>query len=477
VIGPIVGGSHGWAFGAASRDLSSLGYVEEEYFLEGEATQFALAHDSAYSHDGRWDVVVREDEPSPFRTRFLVRRPIDPARFSGNVVVHWNNVSLGLEFLGRMSEEMYASGSAWVGASVQKVGLDGFPGAEGLGLRGWDPERYGTLSILDDDASFDIFTQIAAAFGPDRAGASAAVAAVGGAGASVAADVDPKGGLAVTRLLAMGESQSASRLATYYNAIQPVSQRFDGFLITVFGGGGTRVEAAGPGPSLEAIPPELRPFMNIMPFGSHSLRADLPTPTLVLNSETEAPWYLTARQPDTATFRFWEMAGTAHLSDGVGEETEAALAREFGEAPSIPLIEPLEGPPNSLSYEPVVDAALHHMWSWVAGGEPPPVQDRLDFAGEPPELVRDEYGNATGGIRLPDLAVPTARHRGASAGEAPDLAGSSVPFSVEILRKLYSSHADYTARYNHAVEDGLARGFLLEADATRLREQAAAPVP
>jgi Alpha/beta hydrolase domain len=385
-----------------------------------------------------------------------------------------------------MSEEIFASGSAWVGASVQTVGLDGFPGGEGLGLRGWDPERYGSLSILHDDASFDIFTQIAQAVGPDRPGASGAGTSVaagsagsaGSAGAAGSAGVDPMGGLPVTRLLAMGESQSASRLGTYYNAIQPVSQCFDGFLITVFGGGGTRVEAAGPGPSLEAIPPELRPFMNIMPFGSSRLRDDLPTPALVLNSETEAPWYRAVRQPDTATFRFWEIAGAAHLSDGVGEETEGAWSRDLGAVPPIPLLDPLEGPPNSLSYEPVVDAALHHLWPWMAGGDPPPIQDRLVFAGDPPELARDEHGNVLGGIRLPDLAAPTASHRGASAGEAPDLVGSSVPFTSQTLGELYPTHADYMTRYDHAVDEGLARGFLLEADATRLRERAAtAPVP
>ena len=171
VTGPITGGAHGWPFAAAGPGRLPEGYVEEEYFLEGDATQYALAPGGEYAHDGRWDVAERE--PSRFRTRFVVRRPIDPSRFSGTVVVHWNNVSLGFEYLGRLSDaesEVIASGSAWVGATVQKVGLDGLPGAEARGLLGWDRERYGTLSILDDDASFDIFTQIADAVGPDRAG-------------------------------------------------------------------------------------------------------------------------------------------------------------------------------------------------------------------------------------------------------------------------------------------------------------------
>lgn len=473
VTGPILGGSHGWPFAAASGDRPPEGYVEEEYFIEGDAVQYAMAPGGEYSRDGRWDVVERE--PSRFRTRFVVRRPIDPARFSGTVVVNWNNVSLGFEFPGRLRDELsevVASGSAWVGASVQKVGLDGLPDAEARGLIGWDRERYGTLSILHDDASFDIFTQIADAIGPDRASADAG-----------ADTVDPMGGLVVERLLAAGESQSACRLATYYNAIQPVTQRFDGFLLIVYAGCGTRIEAAGPGPALDSIPEELRSVINILPFGSHRLRPDLATPALVLNSETEVLWYLPVRQPDTSTHRLWEVAGTAHLDGGFGEGMEAEWQRDFGEVVSMPLIEAVAGPPNTLSYDPAVNAALRHLWSWMKDGVPPPEQARVELAaksasGGQPELLRDELGNAIGGIRLPDFAVPTATHVGASVGPVPDLAGTSTPFTPERLRALYPDHAAYVERYNRAVDEGLAKGFLLEEDAQRLRERAAAaPVP
>jgi Alpha/beta hydrolase domain len=472
--GPIAGGSHGWSFAAAGRDRLPEGYVEEEYFLEGDAAQYALAPGGEYGHDGRWDVVERE--PSRFRTRFLVRRPVDPARFSGTVVLNWNNVSLGFEYVGRLSDpesEVIAAGNAWVGACVQKVGLDGLPGAEGRGLVGWDKERYGTLSILDDDASFDIFTQIADAVGPDRASVSA------GAGSTV----DPMGGLVVERLLAVGESQSACRLATYYNAIQPVTERFDGFMLIVYAGGGTRVEAAGPGPTLEAIPEELRSVINVLPFGSHLLRTDQAAPVVVLNSETEVLWYQPARQADTSTHRLWEVAGTAHLDGGFGEGIEGEWQRDFGEVISMPLIEAVAGPPNTLSYDPAANAALRHLWSWMRDGVSPPEQDRVELVAEElvggkVEIVRDDLGNALGGIRLPDFAVPTGTHVGESIGAAPDLAGSSTPFTQERLRHLYPDHTAYVERYNGAVEEGLSKGFLLEEDARRLRARAAAaPIP
>jgi Alpha/beta hydrolase domain len=450
--------------GASLRDLAALGYVEEEYFLTGSAAQFAMAPDATYGPDGRWDVVTRE--PTPFRTRFLVRRPVDPARFNGTVVVHWNNVSLGLDFLGRMSTEIFTAGSAWVGATVQKIAIEGFPTMEHRGLVGWDAERYGDLSILDDDASFDIFTQIGRAVGPDRLGA----------GSEGVAGVDPMGGLPVTQLLAIGESQSANRLGTYYNAIQPLSKVFNGFLVIVYSGGGTRVEAKGPGPSLEAIPAEFRDIINVLPFGWNGIRTDLDVPLIVLNSETEATWYRPVRQPDTATYRLWEVAGAAHQSGGPGRETEDIWVRDLGE--NLGMLEPLEGSANALTFEPVANAALRHLTAWVADGTIPPAQERLSFTEEPAKIARDEYGNALGGIRLPDFAVPTASYRGAPRGDEPDLAGSMTPFSPETLLDLYPDHAAYVQKYDRAIDEAIERGFLLEGDAEILRARAAdASVP
>ena len=97
---------------------------------------------------GRWSV---EPVARPYKTRLVVVRPVDPTAFDGTVIVLWNNVSAGYEnFGGGDTPEVFERGSAYVAASVQRVGVHGQPDNP-QGLRDWDPERYGTLSIPSDD--------------------------------------------------------------------------------------------------------------------------------------------------------------------------------------------------------------------------------------------------------------------------------------------------------------------------------------
>ena len=128
---------------ASPLDLDALGYVEHEYFFAGDAVSYALT--SERSFDGRWD--VEEAGSAPFASRLLVRRPIGPDRFSGVVLLEWLNVSGGVDGdpdWGYLSEEIIREGHAWVGVSVQVVGVmggtDSVAGLSG-GLVSVDPSR------------------------------------------------------------------------------------------------------------------------------------------------------------------------------------------------------------------------------------------------------------------------------------------------------------------------------------------------
>ena len=87
VIGPVQATSTSYPFNAAGRsevpqDLSTYGYVEEEYFISGNA--------NVYDYDAGGNVIVKTPDV-PYTTRILIRRPGNKSKFSGNVVVELNN--------------------------------------------------------------------------------------------------------------------------------------------------------------------------------------------------------------------------------------------------------------------------------------------------------------------------------------------------------------------------------------------------
>jgi hypothetical protein len=427
VTGPIGGRSRPWG-APAEEVLEANGYVVEEYRLEGETVGYRTLEGSKLGPDGRWPVEVAGQ--APYRTRILVVRPLDAARFNGTVLLNWQNVSAGLEMGSPAGDELYR-GFAWVGVSAQEVGLYGFPlgmdrGGSGGSSRGrplvdQDPERYGELHHPGDPGAYEMFTQAARAVGPARSGA-----------------LDPMGGLAVRRVVATGASQSAMRLVCYFNAVHPLDRVVDGFLLSVWEGRAPRPEE---GPVAMGV--------------RTRLRDDLATPVLVVNSEFEVPQLATVEAADTPTIRIWEVAGTPHAPRPPGRPNERGWE------------------PNSLSYGRVHESALRWMHGWLADGVAPPSQPRVEVvAGPAPKVRRDEWGNAVGGIRLPEMAAPVREHRGMAIGAGwPPLFGASRPFSAEVVRRLYPTRQAYLDRWNEAVDALVGSGAVRPDDADLLHRR------
>jgi hypothetical protein len=427
VTGRITGARAPW--GAPDVDLAARGYVLDEFALEGTARAFHLLDEP--TPDGRWSVA--EYARAPFRTRMLVLRPERAGDFNGTVVVGWQNVSAGYESSAPTGGEVY-EGYAWVGVSAQEVGLYGFPAGmermasrRALPLLEHDPERYGELHHPGDQAAFDVFTEAGRVLGPDRG--------LDGA-------VDPLGGLPVERLIATGGSQSAMRLATYLNALHPTERVHDGFLLSVW-------EARAP-----------RPEEGVLPMGVRtSIRTDTPTPVVIVNSEFESPQLAQVPCVDTEWLRVWEVAGTPH-GNARSRLDEADRRGRVA---------------NRLRYAPVHDAALRALHHWLADGVPAPHQPRIEIDPGPPlRIATDDDGNARGGIRLPEMEVPTATYRGAAmATGRPPLFGAATPFTDAVLRARYSSRAEYEQRWNSAVDALVTSGALRPEDAPAMRARVA----
>ena len=193
-------------------DLAAVGFMQEEFFLAGTATSFRNLNELGV--DGRWE--AEPAETANYRTRVVVYRPVKQEDFSGTVIIEWMNVSEGFDIpygWALSHVEALRAGDAWVEVTAQRVGIEGEEGALfPFYLRAADPERYASLEHPGDSFSYDMFTQV--------------TAVVKGA-----EENSVVGGFPVDVVVAVGESQAASRLLTYVNAIQPLYQACDAFLL------------------------------------------------------------------------------------------------------------------------------------------------------------------------------------------------------------------------------------------------------
>jgi Alpha/beta hydrolase domain len=436
VIGPITGGEHGRPFTSSPLPLKPAGYVQQEFFLRGTATGYLPA--GRWGSDGRWP--VKPAETAPYETRILVRRPANPAKFNGTVVVEWLNVSFQADvdpdFL-YQSQQLLRDGYAWVGVSAQQLGVQG-----PLGLKNWDPKRYHVLHHPGDTFSYSIFSQ-------------AAESLLNPLGAH------PLGSLRPRVLLADGESQSAFRMVTYANAIQPLDHLFSGFLIHSRGAAGAPIsQAPQPAPPMPSVA---------------RIRTDLGVPTLTVETETDIVpsglGYLPATQPDTQQFRLWEVPGTSHV-----DQTELGLASTevLRDIPSFPQL-PCAQAPNDGQERYVMDAALAQLNRWARSGVPATAAPLIKVRDG--KYVTDKYGNALGGLRTPAVQVPVARLTGlGNTGTDPlcFLLGTTTPLTAGQLAKLYPNHAGYVLAVERAAAADVRAGFLLPADALQIDATAAA---
>lgn len=431
----LTGGNGTFIGTAIPVDLQQAGYLQHEYVGAGTATSYKAA--GGLSGDGKWN--FEPDGTAPYRTRVLVRQPADPARFSGNVVLEWLNVSGGVDAdpeWATLHEEIIRSGDIWVGVSAQRLGILGgqvlvqvpAPGAEdaGKGLKAIDPARYGSLDHPGDGFAYDIFTQVARAI---RAGAGI-------------------GGLHPDHLIASGQSQSAFAMTTYYNGVQPLTKAFDGFYVLSRGASGLPLVGPGQNADLSGA---------IIGGTTTTFRTDVVAPIIDVQAESDLTSILgsaKARQPDSDRFRLWEVAGTAHADAHLLGSSGATI--DCG------------APINDGPLHVVAKAALRGLTTWLDTGQPPASAARIDVAdGLFPSIRRNTDAIALGGVRTPPVDVPAV----ALSGEpGPTLSpiclliGSSKPLSAARLAALYPSRADYVQRFNTGADAAVGAGFVLAED-------------
>jgi hypothetical protein len=187
---------------------------------------------------------------------------------------------------------------------------------------------------------------------------------------------------------------------------------------------------------------------------------------------------------------------------------DAEIRRDLGF--SLP---PCDPPGNGMPIHYVLNAALDHLDRWAshsaeqarvrrrsvgvpagesggpAGGRmirssasrvAPPSWPPIVVRGDPPEIERDGFGNALGGIRLPQIEVPIAQYGPVGMPESLrcDLRGFTIPFPESLLAMLYPDHRTYVQKIRAVTLAAVHAGFVLPIDARdieRMAEAAAIP--
>ncbi|MFO1049695.1 MAG: alpha/beta hydrolase domain-containing protein [Geminicoccaceae bacterium] len=176
-------------------------------------------------------------------------------------------------------------------------------------------------------------------------------------------------------------------------------------------------------------------------------------------------------------YRFIEVAGVSHIPATINDFRGRGLPEQ-----------------NPIGFEPVMRAALANIEAWLDGTEPPP-SIALELSDAAPTklndieivpLAVDGDGNALGGLRLPHMAgvtsdgrpagAPLGRYGGLASEHADNfflaLGGTFTPFPPDKVKALYPTHAAYVGAVKAAVDDLVARRYILPEDGTAYVEAA-----
>jgi hypothetical protein len=271
-------------------------------------------------------------------------------------------------------------------------------------------------------------------------------------------------------------------MATYVAAIHPRARLANGR--PVYDGyiqhrhpGVARIRRCAPAPAADDPRQTLRnldvPLIRIIP------ETDVLTLYRFRREDSDAP---------NDRYRLYEVAGGAH-ADGAFYPYQPSVAdlKKIGSAypylASWPFHNQCE-PEMLLMKTPIntyaLDAAFASLTRWVRDGVPPPKAARIavENGGTPQaRVVRDQSGNAVGGVRTPYLDVPIATYRTTTKGETfcPEL-GRTDPFNWARLTSLHGTPQNYAAKVAQSVDRLVQERWLTESDGKKIKAESASVV-
>jgi len=384
-------------------------FVEREYFISGIV-------------DGQ-----------PYKTAMLVRKPRDPAKFSGLVAVETIHLAGAIPFWG--SARIWLEGNhGWVGVASQKGALDRH-------LKRTNPGRYALLDIPDfsepgdspmrgskqDLFSQEIMTQLGTLLKSNNADG-------------------PFSGMAVKYLLKGGSSQTGGTTLRYIRDSHDQARMPDGSPI----------------------------YDGYAPWEAFSEKPVIAPGSAIVHLVTEGDVmsYLMRGRPMAAGpdrngsqggYRHYQVAGASH----VGTRGPAADAlKAYGTLDNLTPGQEVSSFPQA----EVLTPANQFLVDWVMRGTSPPPSQLLEIGDG--QILRDDNGVAKGGVRSPWVDLPRTRYI-ASLPPNGTLYGLEEPFAPEKLQRLHGTCEAYLEKFDAEIASMLESGWLFPDDAEKLKRDEA----
>jgi hypothetical protein len=446
-------------------DLLKAGYVEEEFFVSGRANVYDWATDGS---------AAVKTPNAPYTTRIMLRRPADPRRFSGNVIVEIGNVGRGYDFSftwGVSHDYFMENGDAWVAITYAPENLEA--------LKKFNPTRYGSLSMANPTANERCApgANAAAAPAPLEEGLRWDMISQVGALLKAARPGGPLAGFEVQRVYG---TSHGGELATYTAVFHPRAKLANGK--PVYDGyiqhrhpGMTRLRRCGAAAAANDPRQILR---------------NVDVPVIRVVSQTDVLGTYARRREDSDApgdrYRLYEIAGAPHADASfypymptVADQKKTGFDAFLN---SWPFPDQCEQE-ISLLRVPIMtyalDAAFANLTRWVRDGVPPPRAERVAVQnGGTPQarVVLDQVGNAVGGVRTPYLDVPVATYHTSTKG--PGLCGNLAhmeAFDWARLNTLHGSPGNYAAKVSESVDRLVRERWLTESDGRKIKAEVVVP--
>jgi len=174
-------------------------------------------------------------------------------------------------------------------------------------------------------------------------------------------------------------------------------------------------------------------------------------PVIVVSTEDEwngtreewGPDQVAAIPEDGDLYRLYQVAGMPHLE----------ARHYFAADPAI-----CERPLDHFMFSAPVFLGVQSLYNWIVNDLAPPSAERIQFEADG-TIARDSHGNAMGGLRTPQLDVPTHSWNALNEGNQQcSLAGVAEFLPAEQLAELYSTPGNYAhqlrSRTLELIEEG-----------------------